>query len=213
MLVLFFNSITKKLNEMNLHQTGGIGIAQEITTISTDVKPEKKSSQLVQIISGDRNYKNQLKLGMDSPIPKSLHFNLDEFSLSSRNSVRSIVATRIRGHVKLDDKEVQDAYPTIHFEKILSLFYYEQEDKMWENSIFHKMETSQSFVCFFTKDLNGTVCIFRFFMRSLHKLSLSIHLPEDLPFLFENGFIGSKIQLESLRISRSNFGRIHHFIL
>lgn len=183
--------------ELATPQTGARKERATQPKTGTRVPILKPKPQRVRIVS-DRNEQYELKLFVDIKNHiREIKLDVSSFNLIPQNEIELIMMNRLSNQVDLQSPEVQNSYPVIDLNKILSIFYYEQE-KMWKYSILKEMYEKQKFAVFYIKDDNGSLLIARFLVSGATGLILSIHHPDQVPFLFEGGYIGTKLQFDTL---------------
>jgi hypothetical protein len=188
------------MSEVATHQTGARKKRDTQPKEGTQVPIVKSKQQIVKIVSERNNY-YELKMTVSvQDDPREINLNLNSFTLVPQNKLELIKMDRLTKQINLDSAQVRSLYPVISFDKILSIFYYEQQ-KMWKHSIEKEMYEKQAFAVFYTKDEKGTLLIARFLI-GVQSLILSIHHPDNVPFLFDGGFIGSKIQRDTFQTKK-----------
>lgn len=193
--------------ELATPQTGARKERATQPKTGTQIPIVKQKSQRVQIVS-ERNNLYELKMRIDNKenvaTNQMINIDLSSFDLVPQSEIELIMMNRQDKQIDLEDKKTQNQYPVIELDKILSVFFYEQE-KMWKYSFLNEMYKKQNFTVFYTRDNNGTLLVARFFVRGLDELTLSIHHPNQVLFLFEDGYIASKLQKDTFQTKKLLF--------
>lgn len=165
--------------------------AEQPIGIKIPVKMQKP--EIIEVVSEKTN-EHQLQMFVYvKEDTEKINLNLKSFIKIPQDEIELIMLNRVHDQLNLESKEVQDQYPVIDLNKILSAFFYEQR-KMWKHSIFKEMNERQKFAVFYIYDDAMTLWVARFLIGTEKHLILSVHRPDQIPFLFDGGFIGSEIE-------------------
>lgn len=141
----------------------------------------------IHITQGDRNFQDQLQVKLVQ-IENDIS-PITSFQLVSSLAINQVEIRKVRRTLNLVHHVRNSECSFLNRDMILSWLYYEQE-KTYHTSFFAKLEKTESFLVFCSRNNYGDPIIYRIFVNKLQQVFLSVHRPEYLPYIFSDASVG-----------------------